>query len=505
MLTPVNRTTVPDMEYGEYRRYDAVGLAELVAKREVSAAELLEVAIGRAEKVNPRLNAIVRPMYDIARERAATDLSGPFAGVPFLLKDLGQDYAGVRTGSGSRSMRDYVAPEHAEVVRRWLDAGLVVFGRTATPELGTKPVTEPVYGGPTRNPWNLDHTPGGSSGGTAAAVAAGVVPVAGASDGGGSIRIPAACCGLVGLKPGRGVVPSGPNSAERMMGAATDGVISRTVRDTAAMLDVLTVRPDLGGPYLTARPDTSYAELARREPGRLRIGFTTASPVGTPVDPEAVAAVDGAARLLADLGHDVEPAELGVDGRQLARDFLEMWSAECAATIRDLQRLLGAAPTDFELDNRMLAASARRRLAADYAACYRRWNVHNRALAAFHETYDLLLTPSLARPPVRIGELDLPRPFHVVGSALLRLGLIPAFSRTRLWENTIYTNLSPVPYTQLANLTGRPAISLPLHRTKSGLPLGVQFVAGLGGEPTLLQLATQMEAARPWAADEPAL
>jgi amidase len=493
------------MEYGEYRQFDAVGLAELVARREVSPAELVEVAIDRAEKVNGRLNAIVQPMYDIARKRAGTDLSGPFAGVPFLLKDLSQDYAGVRTGSGSRSMRNHVAPVHAEVVRRWLDAGLVVFGKTATPELGTKPVTEPAYGGPTRNPWNLDHTPGGSSGGTAAAVAAGVVPVAGASDGGGSIRIPAACCGLVGLKPGRGLVPCGPNAAEKLMGAATDGVISRTVRDTAAMLDVLTGRPDLGGPFVAARPESSYAELARRAPGRLRIGFTTASPIGTDVDPEAVAAVDSAAKLLADLGHDVEPAALDVDGKQVARDFLDMWAAECAATVREVCQRLGAEPTDFELDNRLLAASARGIRAADYAAAYRRWNVHNRALARFHETYDLLLTPTLARPPARIGELDTPRPLQLVGSTLLRLGLVPMVTRTKQWTDTILRNLSPVPYTQLANITGRPAISLPLHRTRSGLPLGVQFVAGLGGEPTLLQLATQVEAARPWAAAEPAL
>lgn len=493
------------MEYSEYRRFDAVGLAELVAKREVSAGELLDVAINRAEQVNPKINAIVRPMYDIARKRVTEELDGPFAGVPFLLKDLMQNYAGVPTGSGSGAMRDHAATEHAEVVNRWLDAGLVVFGKTATPELGTKPVTEPEISRPTRNPWNLNHTPGGSSGGTAAAVAAGILPVAGASDGGGSIRIPAACCGLVGLKPGRGLVPAGPDAAELLHGAATEGVISRTVRDTAAMLDVLTVRPDLGGPYLPARPETPYAELARRDPGTLRIGYTTKSPLGSAVHPEAVAAVDNAVALLAKLGHDVTPAEPDVDGAALAQDFLAMWAVEASVTIAEMCRATGASPKDFELDNRLLAASARDTRASQYAAGLRRWNAHSRALAKFHETYDLLLTPSLARPPVRIGELDTPKPVRYLGEILLRLGVVPYFAKTKLWTDTILANLEPVPFTQLANVTGRPAMSLPLHRTKDGLPLGVQFVGGLGSEPMLLALATQLEAEQKWADEEPDL
>ncbi|TCO44276.1 amidase [Actinocrispum wychmicini] len=495
------------MEYSEYRRFDAVGLAELVAKREVSAADLLEVAIARAEQVNGKLNAIVRPMYEIARKRVTEELTGPFAGVPFLIKDLAQDYAGVPTGSGSRAMRNHVAAEHSVVVSRWLEAGLVIFGKTSTPELGTKPVTEPeaAAGRPTRNPWNLDHTPGGSSGGTAAAVAAGILPVAGASDGGGSIRIPAACCGLVGLKAGRGVVPCGPRTAEQLYGAATDGVISRTVRDSAAMLDVLTARPDLGGPYLSAHPDTPYAELARRAPGKLRIGYTTTSPIGTPVHPEAVAAVDEAVALLGKLGHDVSPAEPDIDGSQLAQDFLKMWAGEAAATIAEIRRMTGAAITDFELDNRLLAASARGIRAPEYAARHRQWNTYSRALAKFHETYDVLVTPTLARPPVRIGELDTPFLVRAVGEVLLRLGVVAPFAKTKLWMDTIFTNLAPVPFTQLANITGRPAMSLPLHRTKDGLPLGVQFVGGLGSEPTLLALAAQLEAEQAWPQDEPRL
>ncbi|MCE7006231.1 amidase [Kibdelosporangium philippinense] len=491
------------MDYDEYRRYDAVGLAELVARGEVSPVELLDVAIERAEQVNPKLNAIVYPMYEIARKRAAANPAGPFAGVPFLIKDLGQDYQGLPTGSGSRSLRGQVAVSHSVNVQRWLDAGLVIFGKTATPEFGAKPVTEPEVTGPTRNPWNLAHTPGGSSGGAAAAVAAGIVPVAGASDGGGSIRIPAACCGLFGLKPGRGLLSSGPRRAESFHGAATDGVISRTVRDTAAMLDVLTTRPDPGGPYLPGFPAESFAELAAREPGKLKIGFTTRSPLGTPVHEDAVAAVEQAVAVLEKLGHEVEAAEPDIDGRQLGRDFLLGWSANAAATIVDVQRSTKARPQDFELDTRLLAAAAWRVRSPEYVMAHMRWNDYTRALAAFHERYHLFLTPSLGRPPVRIGELNAPAAIRMLGKVLLGLKLAGPFSKTKAWSDQVLENLAAVPFTQLANITGRPAMSVPLYRTQPGLPLGVQFVGGLGSEPMLLALAHQLETAHPWADDRP--
>ncbi|RSM75128.1 amidase [Kibdelosporangium aridum] len=490
------------MDYDEYRRYDAVGLAELVARGEVSAVELLDAAIERAEQVNPKLNAIVYPMYDIARKQAAT-ATGPFAGVPFLIKDLGQDYQGLPTGSGSRSLRHHPAPSHSVTVQRWLDAGLVIFGKTATPEFGTKAVTEPEATGVTRNPWNLAHTPGGSSGGAAAAVAGGIVPVAGASDGGGSIRIPAACCGLFGLKPSRGLLSSGPRRAESFHGAATDGVISRTVRDTAAILDVLTATRDLGGPYLSALPDVSFAELAAREPGKLRIGFTTQSPIGTPVHEDAIAAVDHAVTVLEKLGHEVEAAAPDIDGQQLGRDFLLAWSVNAAAVIAEIQRTHGARPGDFELDTRLFAIAAWRISSPEYLAAHLRWNDYTRALAAFHERYDLLLTPTLARPPARIGELDSPPALKALGQILLRLKLAGPLSRTKTWTDQTIRNLAPVPFTQLANITGRPAMSVPLYRTPQGLPLGVQFIAGLGGEPTLLALARQLESTQPWADDRP--
>ncbi|GAB2862757.1 amidase [Actinocorallia aurea] len=493
------------MEYAEYRRLDAVGTAELVARGEIAPDEALEAAIARAEEVDGRLNAIVHPMHELARERARAGVSGPLAGVPFLIKDLSQDYAGLPTTGGSRALRGHRAAGHSVIVRSWLDAGLLVFGKTNTPEFGTKSVTEPVAYGPTRNPWDLGRTPGGSSGGSAAAVAAGVVPAAGASDGGGSIRIPAACCGLFGLKPGRGLLSSGPAHAEYFHGAATEGVITRTVRDSAALLDVMTAAADLGGPYLPARPSAPYAELARREPGTLRIGFTTRSPLGTPVDAEAVAAVAEAARLLEGLGHSVEEAEPDIDGLRMAHDFLTMWSCEAAATVARVRRETGARTRDFELDTRLLAGAARAVRAADYLAALDRWNTYARGLAAFHETYDLLLTPSLAGPPLPIGALDTPLPLRLLGEVTLRLGLAGQAAKTPLWRDQLVANLAPVPFTQLANVTGRPAMSVPLHRTASGLPLGVQFVAGLGGEGLLLALAAQLEAARPWADAEPEL
>lgn len=492
------------MDYAEYRAYDAVGLAALVDKGEVSAAELLTVASARAEDVDGRVGAIVRPMHDEARARAAGPLSGPFAGVPFLIKDLGQHYAGLPTAAGTGPLADVPAEQHSEVVRRWLDAGLVVFGKTSTPEFGAKAITEPVAGPTARNPWDLTRTPGGSSGGSAAAVAAGIVPVAGASDGGGSIRIPAACCGLFGLKPGRGLVPDGPQAAERMHGAAVQGVVSRSVRDTAAMLDVL-AGPEPGAPYRLALPDEPYADAARREPGVLRIGMSTASPLGGTVDPQALAAVREAGEVLTGLGHVVEPAGSGVDERQLSRDFLTMWFASVAHQVADARARTGAADDAFELETRVMAALGRATPAPAYLAAYSRWNEHTRRLAAFHERYDLLLTPTLARPPWRIGELATPEPVRKVARALLTGRVAGLLGRTNVVDTLVDRNLGPVPYTQLANITGRPAMSVPLYRTPDGVPLGVQLVGGLGAEGRMLALATQLESARPWADREPPL
>lgn len=491
------------MRVDEYLRHDAVGLAELVRNKEVTSAELLEVAIERAAQVNPELNAIILPMYEEGRRVAATSPEGPLGGVPFLLKDLFQDYAGFPTSAGSKALRHVTVRRNAEVVNRWLAAGLVPFGKTNTPEFGAKAVTESDEFGPARNPWNPGHTPGGSSGGSAAAVAAGIVPAAGANDGGGSIRIPAACCGLFGLKPGRGRVPFGPNWGEPMHGASVNGVITRTVRDSAALLDVM-AGPEPTSPYPIAPPERPYGEEVGRDPGRLRIGFTEYSPLGTRVHPEAVRAVRGAAALLEGLGHEVAEAEPAIDGRALTEDFLTLWYGSMAALVDGIKADTGCSDADFEPDTLMLAAMGRTRTAADYVRGNDRWNDHVLALAEFHSRYDLLLTPTIAGPPVTIGRLDPPPWLRRAERLLVRTRTERVVTATNLVTTEVMNNLTATPFTLMANLTGTPAMSVPLHWTDSGLPLGVQFIAASAGEGLLLRLAAQLEEANPWAERRPA-
>jgi amidase len=491
------------MDVDVYRGQDAVGLAALISRGEVGAADVLEAAIAVADAVDPKLGAIVLRMDGRARDRVRESLTGPLAGVPFLIKDMNHDYAGLPTAAGSRALRDVPAVEHAEVVRRWLAAGLVIFGKTSTPELGAKAVTEPRAFGPTRNPWNLDHTPGGSSGGAAAAVAAGIVPVAGASDGGGSIRVPAGCCGLVGLKPGRGRTPAGPGSAELLFGAAVNGVVSRTVRDTAAFLDVMT-GPEQAGPFVVAPPQRPYRHEVAREPGRLRIGVTARSPLGTPVHPEAVAAVRGVADLLCELGHEVVEAEPTLDGDRFLRDFLAMWCCTCAFMVDEAKARSGRGDDAFEAETVLLAAVGRATGALPYLRSSAAGHTYTRALTAFHTRHDLLLTPTLAEPPVRVGAMDAPPLLRAAVRAIVRVHGQRLLAATGVIEREALRNLAATPFTPLANMTGRPAISLPLHWTPAGLPLGVQFVGAPGSEGLLIRLAGQLEAARPWAGRFPA-
>jgi len=388
-------------------------------------------------------------------------------------------------------------------VQRWLDAGLVIFGKTNTPEFGAKAVTEPELFGAARNPFGLDHTPGGSSGGAAAAVAAGIVPVAGASDGGGSIRIPAACCGLFGLKPGRGLVPFGPTSGERLQGTSSNGVISRTVRDTAGLLDVI-AGPSATSPFAPAVPDGPFAAEVGRDPGRLRIGFHTASAINPSPHPSAVAAVDEAVSLLTELGHEVVAVEPPCDDEALARDFVTSWFVYVAAAVAAAQRVFGVGDSGFEDDTLVLAALGRTTSGVELSDAIDRRHLYIRALADFHAEHDLLLTPTLARPPLLVGELNTPPPLVAVSRLLLRTHTAGLLSRIGLTDQLVSKNLSWVPYTQLANVTGRPAASVPLYWTSEGLPLGVQFVGPLGSEGLLLRLAAQLEQARPWAGHHPA-
>jgi len=488
------------MKSSEYLGHDAVALAERVASREVTAIELLELALAQSAQTQAKTNAICRMMDKEARDQIERHPAGPFGGVPFLIKDCAQDYAGLPTSFGSRALMNNVASEHAHVVRRYLDAGLVIFGKTNLPELALKGVSDSQAFGRSCNPWNPDHTPGGSSGGAAAAVASGVVPMAAGNDGGGSIRIPAACCGLFGLKPSRGLVSSGPAHGEYWYGASCEGVISRSVRDSAAALDVI-AGAEPGDPFLPAEPPVVYAQAMTRDPPRLRIGFSVASPIGTEVHAEAKAAVEGAVKLLRSLGHEVEEAAPDIDGAALAKSFLHIYFGQVPAMVTRACAD-GARRDDFELLTRVLATIGGAISAGALTTQLVKWNEFARALARFHARYDLLLTPTLAHPPIRHGQGDPSRAEQTLLNMLDRTGLLGLLARAGLLDGTIdkiaRDSLQYVPFTQAANLTGTPAMSVPLHWTADGLPLGVQFVGTLGDELRLLQLARQLEQAQPW-------
>jgi amidase len=488
------------MNFSDYLKHDAVGLAECVARRDVAAEELLGLALRQSERAQGKTNAICRMMESEARAQLAKLPQGAFAGVPFLIKDIAQDYKGLPTSAGSRAMLKTVAAEHSHVVKRYLEAGLVIFGKTNLPELGLKGVSDSQVFGRACNPWNVEHTPGGSSGGAAAAVASGVVPMAAGNDGGGSIRIPAACCGLFGLKPSRGLVSAGPASGEYWFGASSEGVISRSVRDTAAALDVI-AGGEPGDPFLAAQPSAPFVQALARDPGRLKIGYTSASPIGTEVHGEAKAAVEKAAALLRSLGHDVEEAAPEIDGAALAKAFLHIYFGQVAAMVAEAHAN-GARRDDFELMSRVLATLGGAISAGALTSELLKWNEFARGLARFHQRYDMLLTPTLAHPPVRHGAGDPSAGEQMLLNLLDRVGLLGWLARTGLLGTTIdkiaRDSLQYVPFTQLANLTGTPAMSVPLHWTAGGLPLGVQFVAKMGEEARLLQLAHQLEMAQPW-------
>lgn len=490
--------------FKEYPAHDATGLADLVARREISAVELLDAALDRLDEVNPKINAFCAPMIDAARQRAGGPLSGPFAGVPFLIKDIAQNVAGVPTSAGSRVLKDWRPDVSSEIVLRFERAGLVSFGKTTTPELALKGCTESLLFGATRNPWNLSRTPGGSSGGAAAAVAAGIVPAASASDGGGSIRIPASYCGLFGLRPGRGRVPPGPSHDEFWEGASSEHVLSHTVRDSARMLDAIH-GADQGSPFRIAAPERPYAEEVDRAPGRLRIGFSTASPINQPVDPDCVRAVHETAKLLEGLGHHVEEAAPEIDGEALARCYLTMYYGQTAAAVDHACELSGASESAFELDTRALAAFGRSLTAGEYVASRQRWNDFMRAMGCFHSRYDLYLTPTVAQPAAEIGAQDTPLAERIGLRAVLRLGLARRLLDSGVVDKIAAKSLGRVPFTQLSNLTFTPSMSVPLASFADGMPLGLQFIAATGGEGLLIRLASQLEQAQPWAGRRAAL
>src|SRR5882762_7211376 len=434
--------------FAEYEQYDALGLADLVRRKEVTPSELLEAAIERVEARNPAVNAVVMKLYDYGRKAIADGLpDGPFRGVPLLMKDLTSPVAGVRMTRGSKFFADTPpSPADSEHVKRLKRAGLVIFGRTNTCELGLSLTCEPQLHGPTRNPWNVAHISGGSSGGAAAAVAARMLPIAHASDGFGSIRAPAACCGLVGLKPTRGRNTFAPFAGEGLGGVSTEHAVSLTVRDSAALLDA-TRGPGPGDPYVAPAPVGPYLKEVGANPGELRIAWTTRAPNDARIEPECLRLLAEIVELCADLGHHVEERDPEIDGAAVVPTFLTLASANTVVN-----------------------------LASHPAA--------GRQMAAFHSEWDVLLTPGLASPAVKLGWLD------------MMMDDVDEY-----WRRVFAFS----PFTVWFNLTGQPGLMLPLGQSSGGLPLAVQLVAPYGGEATLFRLGAQLEAARPWFGRKPAL
>jgi len=463
---------------------DATAQAGLVRRREVKAIELVDAAIGRIERLNPTINAVVTPMYEQARAAASGELpEGPFTGVPFLLKDIFASYAGVPLTSGSAFLRGYVPDHDCELVTRQKRAGFVILGKTNTPEFGLVPTTEPRLFGASRNPWDTSRTTGGSSGGSAAAVAAGMVAVAHGNDGGGSIRIPASCCGLFGLKPTRARNPVGPDYGDVLGGLAIDHSLTRSVRDSAALLDA-TSGPDVGDPYWAPPPARPFVQEVGADPGRLRIAFSTESPIGGAVHPDCVRAVHDAAALCADLGHDVEEAAPAVPGEMVSQPFITVWMAGCALAIDGLALLTGqvATPDQFETRTWAMYERGRQCSASDYLIAVALLQRVAREIGHFLVDYDVWLTPTLAEPPVPLGTFDSPPEDPMRG-----------FDRAAEF----------CPFTPIANFTGQPAMSVPLFWNADGLPVGTHFMGRFGDEATLFRLAAQLEEARPWAGRRP--
>jgi amidase len=462
--------------------HDALALAELVRRGELTPAELASAAITRIERVDPKLGAVVTPLFERGLERARGPLpDGPFRGVPTLLK-VNTPYAGARVTFGSAFFAQHVAQETHAVARRMEQAGFVVLGLTNASEFGLLPTTEPRLHGPTRNPWDLARSPGGSSGGSAAAVAARLVPLAQGSDGGGSIRIPASACGLFGLKVSRGRDAQAPSPDPLGLGVVHG--LTRSVRDSAALLDAIGGAGP-GDRWFAPAPTEPYRAAIARPPASLRIAWSASDFLGRPAHPDCVDAVQGAAKLCQELGHTVEEARPALDGEAFNQAFVLLWAVSAAEVIEGLRRRLGGRPPreGFEPWTWGLVELAARHTPADVLLALDVTQRAAYALAEFHERHDVLLTPVLGEPPVPTGWIDQGAEFEALVAQLTRY----------------------VAYTPLANATGAPAMSLPLHWNAEGLPIGAHFQARFGDEATLLRLAAQLEAARPWTGRRPPL
>lgn len=472
--------------FKEYADYDALGLAELVQNHEVKPTEILEAALAKAEKLNPVLNAIVDYFPDEAREALATlDEDSAFAGVPMLIKDLGTDVKGRCTTHGSRLFKNHRATDDSELVTKYRRAGLLIFGKTNTPEFGLNPSTEGRLFGPAKNPWSLHHSSGGSSGGSAAAVAAGIIPMGHASDGGGSIRIPASCCGLFGLKPSRGLISFAPY-LEGWGGLDHMHVMTRSVRDSAALLDE--TAGYVPGDFHHVTPDTSsYLTASQTLPRPLKIGFTTQAPGGTTVDADCVQAVERTITLLRELGHTVEEKSPDYNAMDLAYHCALIGIAFVRSEINNYLQSLGRnlQADDLEVATQGLLEVMQHSTATDYANALKYINQTSRQAVHFYQHFDLWLTPTLAQAPARLGYLFCDKVEEALG----------------LYERiSTYT-----PFTGFANATGLPAMSLPLHWNGERLPIGVQLVGRTGSETLMFALAAQLEHAKPWAGYYPAV
>lgn len=469
--------------FEDYDRYDGLGLAELIAAGEITSGEVIAEMRSRVEARNPDLNAIIE-LYEDELE-AGPQASGPFAGLPMFVKDLNLYVKGHVTANGCRAMKDVVADRDSALVRRYREAGMLIAGRTNSPEFGLAPTTEPALNGPTHNPWRAGHSSGGSSGGASAAVAAGIVPFAHASDGGGSIRIPAAACGLFGMKPTRGRVSPAPHSGEGWNGLAMHHVVSRSVRDSAALLD-LSHGAEPGDPYAAPAVSDTFLSATAHDPARLRIAFSAANPLGLSVHADCEAAVAHAAKLCASLGHEVEQARPEYDHGAIAAANYGIVGPHVEATIREIEERIGRPVKDDELEDitRMMRALAQTQTAADYVASQRSMHRIARDLAPFWERYDVFVTPTLGLPP---------QPHDTL-----------LFSEGADYEAYGTLMSTYVPFSNVANLTGQPSMSVPLHWNGDDLPIGVMFTGRFGDERSLYALAAQLEREAPWFDRRPA-
>lgn len=482
----------------DYESFDAVGLADLVRSRQASPQDLLRACFERIDTRDSALNAVIHRMYDAALASLDNLPDGPLKGVPFLVKDLVSDVQGEPLRHGARYWKNSVSDHDAELVARYRQAGLVLAGKTNTPEFGLQPTTEPSLFGPTHNPWDLSRTPGGSSGGSAAAVAAGYVPAAHAGDGGGSIRIPASCCGLFGLKPTRARTPSGPWKAPGWNGATVEHVVTRSVRDSAVILDA-TAGADPGAPYYPPPPSRPFALEVNDNPPPLRIAFTGRPFLSESVDPECLEALTDAATLLGDLGHTVIEDTPQLEGESFADAFVVVLAGEIATMIRAGEEATGRKaryhdyePVTWALYNLGMATNA-----SDYGMANRRIALETRKVGHFFEQYDILLTPTLARLPLKLGSLAPAWIEQAVGRVVRTLGAGSILRAAGAVREMARRSFDFVPFTPVFNATGQPAMSVPLY-WKDNLPVGVHLVGPYAGESLLFRLAGQLERARPW-------